>query len=210
MTRPSAVARAPGPQGGVLLGGALALAAAGVALPAGAHHLMEINGLTPNPLNGLISGLLHPVIGPDHLLFLLALSLVGLRRRQRGMVGLLAVGLLGSGAGLLAPGLPGAELIVAATLSVVAMVLWGWLPSLVLLPAMALHGYVLSSAVLGWSAMPVGFYGLGLLLSQAALLLVALAGLRHLTERLSGRILRWMGVVLVGLSASLALASAGA
>jgi urease accessory protein len=87
------------------------------------------------------------------------------------------------------------------------MVLWGWLPAAVLLPAMAVHGYVLSSSVLGWSAMPVAFYGLGLLLSQAALLLLALAGLRRLTARLSARVLPWLGLLLVGLSASLVQAS---
>ncbi|EDY38820.1 hydrogenase accessory protein [Cyanobium sp. PCC 7001] len=185
----------------------LALTVFSLALPARAHHLLDINGLQPTPLNGLVSGLLHPVIGPDHLLFLLALSLVGWQRRGAWMVALLAVGLLGSAAGLVAPGLPGAELIVAGTLSVVALVLWGWLPAVALLPAMALHGYVLSGSVLGWSAMPLASYGLGLLLSQAALLLLSLALLRRFTARLPAAGLRWAGALLVGVSATLALAS---
>jgi urease accessory protein len=187
-------------------GFALALAGLSLGLPARAHHLLDINGLQPTPLNGLLSGVLHPVIGPDHLLFLLALSLVGWQRRGAWMLALLAVGLLGSASGLLAPGLPGAELIVAGTLSVVALVLWGWLPFAALLPAMALHGYVLSDSVLGWSAMPVAFYAIGLLLSQASLLLLSLAVLRRLTLRMPPAWLPWAGALLVGASASLALA----
>ncbi len=47
-------------------------------------------------MNGLLSGLAHPLLGPDHLLFLLALSLVGLGQRSRWMLALLATGLAGS------------------------------------------------------------------------------------------------------------------
>ncbi|MGC5196248.1 HupE/UreJ family protein [Aphanothece microscopica] len=193
-----------GPAAGLLVA---LLAAVLRAQPAQAHHLVEINALQASPLNGLISGLLHPVLGPDHLIFLLALSLVGLRHRRGWMLGLLGVGLLGSGAGLIAPGLPGAELITAATIALVGLVLLGRLPVAVLLPAMAMHGYVLSGPVLGWSAMPVAFYAVGLLLSQAALLLLALAGLRSLVERLSPARLRWMGIALLGAGAVLARAS---
>ena len=177
------------------------------ALPAHAHHFIEISALEATPLNGLISGLLHPLLGPDHLLFLLALSLVGLRHRWGWMLGLLGVGLLGSFIGLAAPGLPGAELITAATIAVEALVLLGLLPVAVLLPAMAVHGYVLSAAVVGWSGMPVATYGLGLLISQGLMLLLALAGLRSLAARLPKHSLRWFGAALIGTSAVLAMAS---
>ena len=76
----------PGSAAGLLL----LLAAA----PASAHHLMELfHQQQPTPLAGLLSGLGHPLLGPDHLLFLLALALVGLQRSSRWMLGLLAVGL---------------------------------------------------------------------------------------------------------------------
>ena len=64
--------------------------------PAQAHHLMELMGMPVNPLSGVLSGLAHPVIGPDHLLFLRALALVGLRSRRRWMLALLCTGLAGS------------------------------------------------------------------------------------------------------------------
>lgn len=183
----------------------LCLAALGQA--AHAHHVEDINGLQPTVLNGLLSGLAHPVIGPDHLLFLLALSLLGLQQRSRWMLLLLAVGLAGSAAGLVLPGLPQAELLVAATLAVVAGVLLGWLPAVLVVPAMALHGYVLSEAVLGWTAMPLASYLVGLLISQGILLLLALQLLRPLADRVSSASRRWVALGLAATSLVLALAT---
>jgi urease accessory protein len=164
-----------------------------------AHHLMELMQLQATPLAGLLSGLAHPILGPDHLLFLLALSLVGLQHRTPWMLALLVTGLAGSAAGLLLPGLPAAEALVSFTLVVVALVLMARLDRRLLLPAFALHGYVLSAAVLGWSAAPMFSYLAGLLLSQAALLLLALVSLRHLTTNLLPSTRRAMALILTGL-----------
>ena len=171
--------------------------------PVRAHHLIDINALQPTPLNGLLSGLVHPLIGPDHLVFLLALCLLGLQRRFRWTLALLVVGLAGSAAGLVLPGLPGAELLVAATVAVEGLVLFGLLPSAMLFPAMALHGYVLSASVLGWTSMPMFSYLIGLVVSQALLLLVSLGLLRGLASRLSPLARRGWGLLLVGLSLAL-------
>jgi urease accessory protein len=186
---------------------AVACLAAFAGAPARAHHLVDITGLEATPLNGLISGLAHPVIGPDHLLFLLALSLLGLQRRIRWILLLLAVGLAGSAAGLLLPGLPGAELLVAATLALVGGVLMGWLSPVLLVPAMALHGYVLSGAVLGWSTMPLLSYLGGLLVSQGLVLVLALGLLRPLCARLNGSVQHGIALALLGSSVLLALAT---
>ena len=196
--------------GGWLLLAGLASIAIGVLNPVQAHHFADISQLQPSMFNGLLSGLAHPVLGPDHLLFLLALSLVGLQQRLGWSLGLLAVGLLGSGAGLLWPGMPSSESLVACTLIVEALVLLRRLPPLLLLPAMAVHGYVLSGPVFGWSAMPVVAYGTGLFLSQAALLAVALIALRPLAARLSSSQLRWLGFALMALGGTWALAGLAA
>lgn len=196
--------------GSWLLFAGLASIAFGVLSPAQAHHFADISQLQPNSFNGLLSGLAHPVLGPDHLLFLLALSLVGLQQRLSWSLGLLAIGLLGSGAGLLWPGMPAADSLVACTLIVEALVLLKRLPPLLLLPAMALHGYALSGPVFGWSAMPVFAYGTGLFLSQAALLAVALVALRPFVLRLSSTQLRWLGFALMALGGSWALAGLAA
>jgi urease accessory protein len=186
------------------LSGSLCLAALRQA-PAQAHHVIELTELQPSSLNGLLSGLAHPVIGPDHLLFLLALSLLGLQQRNRWLLALLAVGLAGSALGLVVPGLPQAELLVAATLALVAGVLLGLLPSVLVVPAMAIHGYVLSEAVLGWTTMPVFSYLVGSLISQGVLLVLALQVLRPLAARLSQASRRWFALGLVGASMVLAL-----
>jgi len=161
--------------------------------------------LPVTPLNGLISGLLHPVIGPDHLLFLLALSLVGLRQRLAWMLGLLLVGLVGSWAGLALPGLPASEALVALSLVVVGLVLLDRLPRALLLPAFAVHGYVLSGSVLGWSQMPIATYLVGLAISQALLLLGSLLLLSRFTSTLPERRRRQCALALLGLGGVMAL-----
>ncbi len=175
-------------------------------LPALAHHPVELFHWQPTPLNGLMSGLFHPVLGPDHLLFLLALSLVGLRHRAGWMLGLLAVGLGGSAVGLLVPGLPGAELLVALSLIVVALVLGERVPRQWLLPAFALHGYVLSASVLGWTAMPVAAYLVGLMLSQGLLLVVSLRLLAASAATVGPRTRTALAMAVAGSGALLALA----
>jgi len=167
-----------------------------------AHHLMDVLQLQPTPISGLISGLLHPVVGPDHLLFLLALALVGLQRRLRWMLALLATGLIGSAAGLLLPGLPGSEALVSFSLVAVGLVLLERLPSPVLLPAFALHGYALSASVLGWNSAPLASYLLGLILSQGLLLLLSLTLLRRLAGRLQHRGRQLLAAVLIGIGSA--------
>lgn len=179
--------------------GALALLMAGPAL---AHHPMEAMHLVPNAFTGLLSGLAHPLLGPDHLLFLVALALVGLQRSGRWMLTLLAVGLAGTALGLVWPGLPAAELLVSLTLVVEGLVVLRRLPQMLLLPAFALHGYVLSSTVFGWESTPIATYLLGLLLSQGALLLLALVSLRGLAQRLDGQGRTLLAGSLIGIGAA--------
>ena len=190
------------------LGAALPLGAAALLLlaatPASAHHLMGLFQLTPSPLSGLLSGLAHPLLGPDHLLFLLALGLVGLQKRLSWVLGLLATGLAGSCLGLALPGIPLAEPLVALSLVVVGLVLLGRLPALLLVPAFALHGYVLSASVIGWEQGPIGFYLVGLLLSQGLLLTTALTLVRRWGTGLGSAQLRLTAGILIGVGASFA------
>jgi urease accessory protein len=167
-----------------------------------AHHLMHLLHLKPTPLTGLFSGLAHPVLGPDHLLFLLALSLVGLRHRAGWMLALLATGLAGSCLGLALPGLPAAEALVSFSLVVVALILIAGWDRRLLLPAIGLHGYVLSGTVLGWNAAPIATYLFGLMISQGALLLLALGALRHSAAACNASTRNTLAAVLLGLGAA--------
>ncbi|WP_203069883.1 HupE/UreJ family protein [Falsiroseomonas ponticola] len=146
--------------------------------PAAAHHPM--GGTTPATLmEGLLSGLGHPVIGPDHLAFLLGLALVaglagwGAVRALVFVAGSLA-GVVTAWAGL---ALPGAEALVA--LSVIgigaALLARAELPAgawAALLAAAGLaHGQAFAEAVIGAEATPVLAYLLGLAAVQAAIVL---------------------------------------
>ena len=51
--------------------------------PAHAHHPFGMGDSTDlSALQGLLSGIGHPLLGPDHLLFLLAIAFIGLQRPQ--------------------------------------------------------------------------------------------------------------------------------
>lgn len=189
-----------------LLAGAAATLGLLAVLPAEAHHLIDLGAMAPTPLNGLLSGLAHPVIGPDHLLFLLSLTLVALRRPLTWVVTLLGVGLLGSAAGLLWPAAPGADVLVSLSLVVEALVILERLPAALLLPSMALHGYVLSAAVLGWTSMPIASYLLGLLVSQLMLLVLTQTMIKRAASALQPRLRRLLAIALIGLGGAWALA----
>ena len=183
-------------------GAAALLLASLSAAPALAHHPMESMALVPSPVSGLISGLAHPLLGPDHLLFLIALALVGFQRSLRWALGLLLVGLSATALGLWLPGLPGAEALVSLSLVAEGLVIAGRLPALSLIPAFALHGYVLSASVIGWESTPIAFYLLGLLVSQAALLVLSLLGLRRFSQGLAVSQKQLLAGVMVGIGAA--------
>ena len=152
------------------------------ATPGWAHHPFE--GVEPQDFSlvqGLVSGLGHPLLGTDHLVFLLAIVVTTVLTTRRWVLPLLAIGLAGSGLAVLVgatpePGLGLAlELVVGLSLVAAGLVHGGWLPAWILLPLMGVHGFLLGEPMIGAEPTPLVAYGLGLLLSQGALLLVATA-----------------------------------
>lgn len=183
---------------------AAAAALLGAASPAFAHHPFGMpEGADISPLQGVVSGIGHPLLGPDHLLFLIALALVGFSQPRRWVLPLLAVGLGGSLFTQFVP-LPdvletGAEALVSLTLVLEGLVILGRLPVQLLLPSIALHGYLLGAAVVGAEPAPLLAYGLGLFIGQGALLLVVTSISKQLQASigLSGRQLVagiWIGL----------------
>ncbi len=170
-----------------------------LAAPASAHHLMDLTGMKPGVLTGLLSGLAHPILGPDHLLFLLAIGLVGIVQPFRWVLALLGCGLVGNALGLALPGFPWIEPLVALSVALTGLVLARRLPPAVLVPAFLLHGYALSGAVLGWEPTPIGFYLAGLLVSQSLLLLVALTAVRRWRQNASSAAVSLTAGLLMGI-----------
>lgn len=148
--------------------------------PALAHHPM--GGDTPSTLwQGLLSGLAHPVIELDHLMFLMgiatATAIAGIVPKQALMLLLVYVAFSALGTVLRVSDLiiPLAETAIAVSL--LAIGLWLWitkLPGLVVIGLWAsgglFHGYAYGEAVVGSEATPLIAYLWGLAFIQAVLM----------------------------------------
>lgn len=202
---------------------ALLVALAGLFLaagPAAAHHPM--GGAVPATLwQGLASGLAHPVIGLDHLAFLIAVGLAaGVARRGPALpVLFVAASLLGVAARWLGLVLPGAELLAAAAVLAAGALLArgrapdprGW-AALLAVGGLA-HGQAYAEAVIGAEPTPVLAYLAGLALVQGAIAGgVALLPRRRPAAAVAGTPavrLAGLAVVLVGVVALAGRALAG-
>lgn len=155
---------------------ALTLGSFLAATPALAHHAMD--GETPTTLvQGLLSGLGHPVIGLDHLAALIGVGLVS-SRFPRGLT-LPAFWIVAMAAGigihLASADIPQVELLVA--LSVVIIGIAATLRTTLSYTLIAglfaagglVHGYALGESIIGAEAAPLGGYLVGLVVVQTAL-----------------------------------------
>ena len=172
--------------------------------PAHAHHPFGMGDSTDlSALQGFLSGIGHPLLGPDHLLFLLAIALIGLPRPRTWVLPLLAAGLGGSVLSQFIPlpdaVAPWAEALVSLTLAAEGLMALFAIPSSLLLPLVALHGFLLGSTIVGAEPTPLFTYFLGLLIGQGALLLVVTSCSQSLLERIGAQGQRlgagiWMGI----------------
>lgn len=196
--------------------GVMAAAFLVMAGPVSAHHPM--GGVAPrDAVQGVLSGLGHPVIGADHLLFLVVAALLTslLRGRPRllltgGFVAMSLLGILASAAGFEMAQL---ELLTAGSVALGGMVLaggagrFGWL-SVFFGLAGFVHGCAYGEAVIGVEASPLLSYLVGCAFVQGFLML----GVSAVWVRWAhaGECLRWLagwsaavsGLVLLGLALS--------
>jgi urease accessory protein len=156
-----------------------ALLGAGLAATAGtasAHHLM--GGKTPSTFtDGVLSGVGHPIIGPDHLAFLVALGIaVGVSRLSlmTPFLFLLAMA-CGVAAHVAAVNIPAAELFVAASvLAAGVLIALDWnIPSAAWTAIFGIagffHGYAYGESIYGAEPTPLVAYLVGLVVIQTAL-----------------------------------------
>jgi urease accessory protein len=142
---------------------------------ASAHHMT--GGRLPATFGeGLISGLAHPVIGLDHLAFIIAIGLLSLRF-SRGLLLPLAfviTGLFGTWLHLRLVNLPGPEILVSSSVVIFGLLLI--LPSrfplagLLALTGLAgvAHGYAYGESIVGAGMVPLGSYLFGFTFIQFA------------------------------------------
>lgn len=154
--------------------------------PAFAHHVM--GGKLPETfLQGLLSGLGHPVIGFDHLAAIVGVGLVAALAR-RGVVPVVAFSaalIAGIALHLSKADVPAGELLVAITtvaIGVVVLVQFKmrlWLVVALFAVAGLVHGYALGESIVGAEPSPLIAYLAGLLIVQTILSVGAyLAALR--------------------------------
>lgn len=149
---------------------ALAAAAlSAIASPALAHHAMD-GKLPTSFMQGLLSGMAHPVIGPDHFAFIIAIGIAA--AIVPGGIGVIAAFLAASTLGVLAHlaalDLPMAEALVASSLIVAGgLVTFGrragagpWLALAIF--AGLIHGYAFGESIVGADRNVVGAYLIGL------------------------------------------------
>jgi urease accessory protein len=175
--------------------------------PAFAHHVM--GGRTPATfVEGVLSGLGHPVIGLDHLAAVVAIGCLAAAHREGYELAVAFVLAMVAGVALHLQGatVPGAEILVA--LSVIAlgalMLRHRQMPAgaaLVLFAIIgAIHGYALGESIYGAEPTPLYAYLLGLAVIQSAIALAAAKIARGLAQRSSDLLpLRLVGAGIAGI-----------
>ena len=146
------------------------------ASPALAHHPM--GGEAPQTIfHGLISGLAHPVIGLDHLAFIVLIGLAAAfaSRSMTGPVAFIVATLAGTGVHLAGVPLPMAELVIMASVVILGalLVMGRQVSGPVALAGFAaagiFHGWAYGEAVIGSTPMPVFAYLVGFGVIQFAI-----------------------------------------
>ena len=196
--------------------GTLATAVLGVVgtiTPAFAHHPM--GGVTPSTFaEGLLSGIGHPIIGLDHLAFVIGVGLLALMLGHRHTLPLAFIGatIAGVAVHLAAISLPAVETIIALSVLLIGVVaISGKTLPVALLAAMfavagLFHGFAYGEAIFGAETTPLLAYFLGFAVIQYVIAVgvgYAVQGFADLTEkattniRIAGGMVAGVGLVFV-------------
>tara|TARA_Y100001968_G_C19439522_1_gene761745 strand:- start:2752 stop:3366 length:615 start_codon:yes stop_codon:yes gene_type:complete len=141
-----------------------------------AHHPFEsLTRDNLSPTQGLISGFAHPLLGLDHLLFLLSVGLVANALKKNFIIMFILSGLFGAVIPLIISyQLPFSELIVYTTLFVSALIINNKLNASVFIPMALFHGYVLGKPMIGSQPETMLMYFIGLILAESILLFIGI------------------------------------
>ncbi|WP_316429785.1 HupE/UreJ family protein [Leptolyngbya sp. NK1-12] len=175
----------------------------GFSKAAQAHHAMGGN-LPSNFLEGFLSGLAHPVIGLDHLAFVVAIGILSAGRVRASLIPITFVltAMFGTGIHLLSVDLPVVEPIIALSILVIGAILAfnSEIRFLVLLllagVAGLFHGYAYGESIIGSEMTPLFAYLTGFTLIQYGIALLSMKLSSILAQRDSKslpQIKRWWG-----------------
>jgi len=179
------------------------------AVPAEAHHVM--GGRTPSTfLEGLLSGLAHPVIGLDHLAFIVAVGVAVGVAGLNLIIPALFIAASAAGVALHVRGttLPGGEILVALSVLVAgaaialgrSMRAWVW--TALFVAAGLVHGYAFGESIYGAEASPLVAYLVGLVVVQSVLatvvaLIARRSGAAAVEPRLAGAAIAGIGLAIL-------------
>ncbi len=192
----------------VLLLGLPALGLLFIAAPAFAHH--PFGGQAPaNALQGFLSGLGHPVIGLDHLAFVVTAGLLAAAMgRDLGIpLGFVLASILGTVLHLMALDLPAPESIIAFSVllfgGLLAMKRYPQFGIIIMLAELAgiFHGYAYGEAVVGAEMAPLVAYLTGFAAVQMAIATIAYTIANSLKAKSPnpGLMFRFAGFTLAGI-----------
>lgn len=178
-------------------------------LPSLAHHAMG-GELPTSPIEGFISGLAHPVIGLDHLAFVVAVGLLAAVSAWGIAIPMVFVLAAMAGAGLHLTGvtLPAAELVISGSVLGfgVLLALRDRPQSLVITGLAALaglfHGYAYGEAIFGAGAMPLAAYLAGFTTVQMGIATAAFFFGRQLKQGATALFMQRAGLVICGIGAA--------
>jgi urease accessory protein len=170
-------------------------------------------GLPSTFSQGLLSGLGHPVIGPDHLAFLIAVGIaVGVGGLSLALpIVFVAASAIGVALHVYGVDLPGAELIVAASVVLAGFLIargrelplaaWAALFGL----AGLAHGYAYGESIFGAESTPLLTYLAGLVVVQSALTVGVAVLTRRSGTEVSALAPRLVGAAIVGVGLTVLL-----
>jgi urease accessory protein len=161
-------------------------------MPAAAHHVMD--GKMPTTLlQGLLSGLGHPIIGVDHLLFIIGVGLLAgvVGRKLLIPLAFILGTLVGAAAHLSGLNISFAEIAILASVATMAAAVFRSvrMPALLTAGLVAIagifHGYAYAESIFGAEVTPLYAYLTGFAIIQFAIA-VGTAGAVELLQRYRG------------------------
>ncbi|MBW4482049.1 MAG: HupE/UreJ family protein [Tildeniella torsiva UHER 1998/13D] len=179
----------------------------GIAVPAYAHHPSG-GGISTTFLEGFLSGLGHPVIGFDHLIFVISVGLLAsaVARGYWIPVAFVLTALVGTGLHVMLVSLPLVEVLISASVLVFGLLLAKLeKPNTAIMAVLAgaaglFHGYAYGEAIIGATAVPLAAYLIGFTFIQAIVALTAyrVAGLVKGSSVERPDFLRFAGCIAIG------------
>lgn len=190
------------------------------AAPASAHHVMD--GQMPRTfVQGLLSGVGHPIVGLDHFAFIVGVGIVAAIAGLGWMLPALFVGFMCAGLGLhlASVDIPASEMLVALTVVLIgAAIAWHrsggsrWVEGGLFAVAGTVHGYALAETIVGAEPTPLLAYIIGLVVVQLAVAGGAYLGVRAMPGRDLGQhsaAVRAAGLAILAVGACFAVSATG-